>query len=419
MNDAPLINRRHLLGGAATAAAAASVLHQSATASAAKVQPEYTDRLEGALYGLAIGDGMGAPVEGWKAADIKKRFQDHDFSMFLPPTKPELIGTNKGKGDGRITDDSLLLEALIRSYETKLDHLDTHDYAELFVPEYAERPVWVPERQADMPSIERPLWYPERYSHLQLSVYNTEPRRAGMSNRETQSYCGYVMPIGAVNAGDPEAAYQEAASFGLAAQTSYGLEAGAVTAASFAAAFAHDASVSDVIDAASSLANDGTGAALEAVLPLVDPRANLDEVIATIRSAYLPFSGVIASAATSDMADLQDASISGYGEPSRTVAIENPVVALALLKWSGGEFMPALKAAVFYGEDCESIAAHVAGLCGALNGRESIPSSLRKTSDTNNKRDRRDAAARLANVASEITKKDTARLARRSVAISG
>jgi len=37
----------------------------------------FADKLAGALYGIAIGDGMGAPVEGWSSPRIMEKFGDH------------------------------------------------------------------------------------------------------------------------------------------------------------------------------------------------------------------------------------------------------------------------------------------------------------------------------------------------------
>ncbi|APE27165.1 ADP-ribosylglycohydrolase [Aurantiacibacter gangjinensis] len=405
--------------GAGSVAGVGMVARTAPTFAASTPDTSTQDRIAAALYGLAIGDGMGAPVEGWKSRDIVARFGDHDFRQFLPPTDPQLVGTGRGKGEGRITDDGLLLEALIRAYEEKRDHLSAHDFADYFVPEYAERPVWIPERQDTMPSIERPLWFPERYSHRQLAIYRMEPRRAGYANRETQSYGGYTMPIGVVNAADPDRAYREAADFGLATQTSYGLEAGAVAAASFAAALAPDANVASVLDASLDLARDGTRDALHAVLPTVSASMSVYEMVATVREQYLPFSGVRLEDDEIEEADMQDAERSAYGEPSRIISIENPVAALAILKWSGGDFLSALRASVFYGEDCESIAAHVCGLIGALHGKRAIPDGLMTASDTVNRRDRREDAARLLAVARHIRSLDEHRMTARARALTG
>jgi len=59
----------------------------------------FLDRLTGSICGLAIGDGMGGPVEGWSPQRIRERFHDWDFTTFLPTTDWA------PKGDGRITDD--------------------------------------------------------------------------------------------------------------------------------------------------------------------------------------------------------------------------------------------------------------------------------------------------------------------------
>ena len=191
-----------------------------------------------------------------------------------------------------------------------------------------------------------------------------------------------------------------------------------MAAASFAAALARDATVERVLEACLDLAKDATKQALEVVLAEVSPRQSRDGVIARVRRTYIPYSGVLSTEQSEPAeADLQDARVSAYGQPSRTIAIENPIVSLALLKWSQGDFLRALEASVFYGEDCESIAAHAAGLCGALAGFEAIPENLRTTSDTVNRRDRIGMARDLAAVARTIQGKDAARLEARRASL--
>ena len=79
--------------------------------------------------------------------------------------------------------------------------------------------------------------------------------------------CGvamWMMPVGAVNAGDPLAAYNEAVALGLAHNESYAVEAGAVMAAAAAEAFSADATIASVLDTVQWIARDGTRNAIEA-----------------------------------------------------------------------------------------------------------------------------------------------------------
>jgi hypothetical protein len=389
---------------ALSAASAALLGRRDAEASP---RAPFAERIAGALAGMAIGDGMGGPVEGWKPAAIKERFSAHDFTTFIPALQPRSDGP--GKGDGRITDDTLLIEALMRVYETHRDHLDAYAYARHIIPELAERKVFVPERGEERTLLARPVWWPERYVHHRLAINNAPPREAGQGNWPNQGLAGMVMPTGAVNAGDPEAAYQETASFGLAHQTAQGLESAAVTAGGFAAAFARDATIADVLHASRRLAKDGTKRALEAILSVADSADTQDRFIARVRAAYMPFSGLIPGAAEPD-ADPSDREKANFAQPSRTTAVENLPVALACLVYGKGDALRTLRACIFYGQDCESIAAHALGLIGALFGPAALPSALLTASAKVNQRDFLAQGRAFAGVCEDILQKDRARL---------
>src|SRR5258708_39918419 len=92
----------------------------------------FAEKVSGAVYGIAIGDAMGAPVEGWAPERIVAQFGSHNFRTFLPVTHAKDPAT--GKGDGRITDDTLMTEALILAYARACDHLDAYGYARHLLP---------------------------------------------------------------------------------------------------------------------------------------------------------------------------------------------------------------------------------------------------------------------------------------------
>lgn len=217
------------------------------------------DRLEGALYGAAVGDAMGAPVEGKMPGNIAKLFPRHDWTRFLPPTHGGDPDT--GKGNGRVTDDTLMVEALINSYRDAGKHLDAYGYADFLLKHVYDEKVWVPERAAVMRLWDR-LWWPEKYPWTRIVRNNIEPRVAGVGNCVNCGVAMWMMPVGAVNAGDPEAAYQEAVAIGLAHNESFAVEAGGVMAAAYAEAFAREATRESVVRASLAVARDGTADAI-------------------------------------------------------------------------------------------------------------------------------------------------------------
>jgi ADP-ribosylglycohydrolase len=396
-------SRRALLQTAtlATALPAASL--------GAASRPSFVDRLSACLWAMAIGDGMGAPVEGWDGARVRATYGTHDFTRFLPPTDPTLVGTGKGKGDGRITDDMLLIEALIRAYEAHRDHLDAYGYVRFVIPEYAERKVWVPEKQDERTPLERPLWWPERYAYHRLVINNIDPRIGGQGNWPQQGFMGMVMPTGAVNAGDPQGAYDEVIAYGVATQHSYALEAGAVTAACFAAAFARDAKIDDIANAATHYAKDGTAEAIGAVLAEVDPGDSLERFASRTRKAFIPYFGLSPKTLSEDNPNTRQIAGSNVSSPSRIAAVENLTAGLAAHAYGQGDFIRTMKAALFYGEDNESIAAFALGLLAARLGKTSLPSSLVAASRQANRRDYDAVAASFVAIVKDILAKDRVR----------
>lgn len=363
------------------------------------------EKISGALYGGAIGDGMGGPVEGWEPEAIRAKFAAWDITTFIPPQEW------KPKGDGRITDDTLMVEALIRAYSRKADHVDAYDFRDFLLPEVVNTVVWLPERQQDMPIMER-MNAVEKFAWFRLSRFGAEPRTAGIGNAINCAIAMFIWPVGAMNAGDPQAAYQEAAAFGMAESYSYAVEAAAVLAAAYAAAFAADASIDGVLQAAQRVARDATKRAIDAVWAATDPANDLDAHIAAARKAFLPYDHKDSHVPLEAGGRMSEAN-----QPNPRLTIEEVPIALAALKWGNGDYLRTLKAGVFYGRDCDSIAGMACGLCGALRGVEAIPRCLREASNAANRRDWSAVAAGFHDVVRTVWEKDGLRHAARRAAI--
>lgn len=369
--------------------------------------PTLLQKVQGALYGTAIGDGMGGPVEGFEPERIAEGFGDWDFARFIPPQDwPP-------KGDGRITDDTLMVEALIRAYLARRGHLDAYDFREYLVPEYARTIVWVPERQCDMPLLER-MNSIEKFSWMRLAHYGADPRVAGVGNAIHCGYAMFVMPIGAINAGDPRGAYQEACAFGLAETTSYAVEGGAVLAAAYAEAMAHDATLTSVLATGYDTARDGTAAAIQAVYQVTDPADDLPDFIAKVRAAFLPF---CPKRRPHGVPDMPLRGTRPMNAPSDILAIEEVPVALACLRYGDGDYLKTLRASVRYGRDCDTIAGMASGLYGALYGVASLPDALRTASDAANRRDYADMGRQFTQVILGVHLADSGVAARRVAAM--
>jgi ADP-ribosylglycohydrolase len=368
------------------------------------------EKIHGAIVGGAIGDAMGAPVEGRTAVNIAEIARGHDYNTFLPPVGHKPGEFPSGKGDGRITDDTLMIEVLVKAYAQKRDHLDAYDYEKIMCPMIRGITAWVPEYQKDMNLWDR-FSGAEQIPWLRLRM-NQEPRSGGLGNNVNCGFAMWALPIGAANAGDPFSAYGEAVLLGMAHNMSFGLEAGAVMAAMAAAAFAPGTTQDAVFAAGMDLAKDGTHNALRATLAAANPADDLPTFIRRVREAFVPY-----DPKTLPPGYVADGEITDNGMPSRIRSIEELPVAAAALKYGGGDFLKTIRAAVEYGRDCDSIAGMACGLFGALYGVAKIPASLRTAVDAANRRDFAKLAKDFYAVVQDIHAKDAARFDARSKAI--
>ncbi len=382
----------------------------------------FTDKVAGALYGGAIGDGMAASVEGYAREMILEKCGT--IESFLPPydwdwrtqtltPRPE---RETGKGNGRITDDTVMTEALIRCYLTHGKHLDAFAYREVFSADMASRPVWIPEWQREAPVLER-LARAEQWHIRGLLASDRDPRFWGGNLYHIS--CGAAMcawPVGAANPGDPVGAYREATAFFGAQTYSYGLESAAVMAAAVAEAFAPDATARSVIDAALNVAPGATREMIFAAVAALVPGGSRDKDLPAVRAAVSPWH--IKSAKT-DCPSLPEGdagaakSLRNIGIESNLHACEEMPVALAMLLRCDGDPRETICAAGEYGNDCDSIAGMAGSLVGALRGASAIPDDWKTYSDRQNRRDYTAQAGEFAKMIEALALDDERRINRR------
>jgi ADP-ribosylglycohydrolase len=313
-------------------------------------------KVRGCLYGGAIGDALGAPAE-WKMPDeIRERYGE--IVDFVEPWDgPSPIG----KGDGRYTDDTHMVQLLGQIYVEEGRHLDPFLFAERIVPLIADEPRWLAEWGREAPLVDR-LFYPEKWLLMRLRLANADPRLGGVGNMVNCGAAMYAAPVGIVNARDPVAAYREAIEVFSAHQWSYGLEAAGVMAACVAEAFRPAATVDSIVGVATDLANEGTKEAIAAVAYEARWHDDWRDAIGALRDAIRPFDGS-AEDGVGDRGNKTD-----DWAPSRRKSIEELPVALGFLLVTKGDFEQAIVGAANYGRDNDSIAGMAGAIAGALHG---------------------------------------------------
>ncbi|MFF8019835.1 ADP-ribosylglycohydrolase family protein [Streptomyces sp. NPDC007896] len=358
-------------------------------------------RITGALVGAAVGDALGGPVEGYTPEQIVERHGGRIHGI-VGPWNGDAWRTARPiapyhKGDGHVTDDTLMTHALVRVYATVRDHLDAYAVAEHLVPDLMTGPRWIPELEAEAIPLQR-IFLAEKWLVARLHYGHVDPREAGAGNIVNCGAAMYMAPVGLVNAANPAGAYAEALDIAGAHQSSYGREAAGVFAAGVAAACVPGASPDSVVAACLSLAKDGTRSAIEAVCEVAARHTDFESALTPLREAVIPYDTV--------GPDYRSPSLAAR-RPSRLHAIEELPVALGMLVVSGGDYRHAVLGSVNYGRDCDSIATMSGALAGALGSE--VPHDWAKTVAESSRLDLLAPATALTGVTREIFARDVGR----------
>lgn len=329
-------------------------------------------KVYGALASGALGDVMGAPVEGWEYERIQ---QEHGWiSRFLP----------KNGVLAKWTDDTYLKNMICRHYMSKRKHLTAADMAEMWAKVDPVR-----------------LWLPERYTYMCAAHAGMDPFFAGKGNLVICGSAMGIAPVGLVNACNPTAAYREATSVAAINTHSYGLEGAAVLAAGVAEAMRPDADRDSVFAAAILVAHDGTKKALQQVYDEVRRHTQAEEAIIPIREITTRWDGRMLG--------------SNPGTENRDRCLEEVAAAFAMCYLADGDTMNAIEAGVNFGRDSDSIAGMAGALAGALYAGAGLDGGLVGQMDTANDCDSRQLALDMCEAVVDIHRKDKALLNEASV----
>ncbi|WP_327684778.1 ADP-ribosylglycohydrolase family protein [Streptomyces sp. NBC_00467] len=361
------------------------------------------DRITGSLIGAAVGDALGGPVEGYTPEQITERHGGRVHGIVGPWNGDDWRTARPiapyHKGNGHVTDDTLMTHALIRVYDTVRDHLDAYAVADHLVPDLLSTPRWIPELEAEALPLQR-IFLAEKWLVARIHYGHHDPREAGSGNIVNCGAAMYMAPVGLVNAANPAAAYAEALDIAGAHQSSYGREAAGVFAAAVAAACLPGATPTSVVEEALALAKDGTRSAIEAVAEVAARHTDFESALSPLRTAVAPFDTV--------GPDYRAPSLAAR-RPSRLHSIEELPVALGMLLVGGGDYRRTVLGSVNYGRDCDSIATMSGAIAGALGGTAAVPRDWAKTVAEASRLDLHAPARELTAVTREVFARDTQR----------
>ncbi len=368
----------------------------------------FAERVKGVIYGTAFGDAMGAVVEKLTYNEIKEQYGriETTLNRWWKADSSELERQGRIRGQGIITDDTLMTLALINVYCLERRHLDAYDMANEFVKEIAFRPRFIPEFGREAFILDR-LFYPEKHIFNRHTLANCEPREGGYGNMVNCGAAMYISPVGVVNACHPKGAYDEAILFASGHQTSYGLEAAGVMACCVAKAFEPGAGVEDVVGAALQYAQDGTKRAIhdicEAALKLRHCKGDKGRVVRRFHRVLARYSPVGDDVNRSmDKIGLP----SNHYTPSRLFSIEELPLALAYIVLHEGDFLVAVKDGVSSGRDTDSIGVMIGAILGAMQGAQAIPAAEIAVLEDMNKQNLADYCSRFIETATGMIDED-------------
>ena len=369
------------------------------------------DKAYGALAGAAVGDALGGAAEGNTPEAIQERYGGF-IEGLVPPFHADWRNARPiapyHKGDGHVTDDTLMTRALVDVYARVRDHLTAFDVADHLVPLLIGEKRWIPEFESEGLLLHR-IFLAEKWLVARLHYGHIDPREAGVGNIVNCGAAMYVAPIGIANAGSPDTAYAEAIDVAGAHQSSYGREAAGVFAAAVAESMRPGATVDSVIETAIRLAKDGTRDALEAVTEAAADVRDRRASLSILRAAVEPFDTV----GPEYRKPARDARL-----PNRTKSIEELPIALGMVRVAGGDYREAVLGAVNYGRDSDSIATMAGAVCGALGGSAAVPAEWVEQVSTASRMDLREPAEIMAAVARELWTKDDERARARAHAFA-
>ena len=362
----------------------------------------FQDKVIGVIAGAAVGDALGGSTEGFSLEEIASRFGGY-VEKIEGPFYPDYASARPiapfYKGDGHITDDTMMVESLISVYDQVRDNLDAFTFAKFIIPELIEKFRYVPEMQKESLLIHR-LYFAEKWLVQRLHLGKVDPREAGVGNMVNCGAAMYMAPVGIVNAGDPVNAYREAIEISGAHQSSFGREAAGVFAAAVAQSLVPNTTVDEVMEVVVDLANDGTKQAIIATLKVARNLTTWRGNLPLLREAFRPFD---------TMEDKYREAGLDARKPSRINSIEELPLALAMVMVSNGDYKESVLGGVNYGRDSDSIATMAGAICGAMRGKEAIPAEWLATVERESKRNFHETGRLISEIATEIHEKNQLR----------
>jgi len=292
------------------------------------------DAVYGSVIGGAIGDALGAPVEGWYYDEIRAKYG----------RVTEFVDTNRQNapdGPGGVTDDTALAHYISLAIIRKGGRITPDDLAQ----------VWL-EKGDD-----KRFWINERLTLLKLKA-GMNPWDTGLGNIPAGCATMAIGPIGIINAGNPAQAYQDGFNIAFVNQENVNRDAAATLAAGIAAAFVPGATVQGVLETMTGHGSYLVKRAVELTMDLAYASQSVDEFAAQYYDKMLDW--------TWPRLDWnKEHFFSGS-------SIEIVPITMALFYLCDGDVNECIVEGASFGRDCDTIGRAIGCIAGAMHGASNI-----------------------------------------------
>ncbi|MFH1006656.1 MAG: ADP-ribosylglycohydrolase family protein [Candidatus Latescibacterota bacterium] len=287
-------------------------------------------KVYGCIVAGAIGDTLGMPLEGCGHYKVI----EEQYGVVTDPLDVTQIGT----------DDTHFAEVILSAYVEKQGRIGPEEF-------FAG---W--RRHNFLPETNQFYCLRNAYELVEMGV---PPRVAGVGNIVTGSAIMCMAPVGIFNAGDPQAAYNDAKAIGFVHQRGLDVEAGAIYAACIAEAMRPHATVDAVLEVALRFAPRDPMVTFD----VRDPN-NVHDVLVKAIGIASKYDDVLAS---------REEVYANVLQYHQIDPLEVLTLTLCVFKSSGGDVEQAIIGGANMGRDADTISNLAGALSAALNGVERIP----------------------------------------------
>lgn len=314
------------------------------------------DAVYGCLIGGAVGDALGAPVEGWDYEKIRQIYGR--LTEIIPSTRGNTgseyggsTGENRDEAydhkppvKGQFSDDTTMRHLLCLAIVRKNGRVTPDEYAEIIRERLNPNRVWTQDKLM--------LW------KLKAGM---NPWECGMGLIPCGCATMGIAPMGIINAGNPRQAYQDAFNIASINQIGHNRDGAATFAAGVAAAFVPGATLESVLEVMRSYSSALMQRAIYRTMKLARACKTVDEFAEKYYATMLDYTWVSNPGESNE----RDRFFSGN-------TIELVPITMAILHLTAGDTNQAMIEAASFGRDCDTTAGMAGSITGALHGATSI-----------------------------------------------